>query len=296
MFEVCTIIVNSLRKEFGIMNHRKDLSNVDGKRFCLYKQNHVIVERVHSAISLILIILLEIMFMPKCCEQVWNSIGFRIYWVLAVGWIAAELVIVGGLEYRFRQKVSIHSRFKISTVRLNCICFLLSVINCLTNILFIFLYPLTISMSEFTEIYLLTKIILIAASICYSCFLVVLRKSYFSCLYSTYNKSRFKECITAIDIAVVCNDGEVIIPDVSKQTLDLGFGNDVLLIEDQEVTIIALDRMRAVIFANGEDFNKAVVPNGTDFVVKDLINFANLKKGSAKTDADVLELLNVNSI
>ena len=99
------------------------------------------------------------------------------------------------------------------------------------------------------------------------------------------------------DIIIVSVDGTVHVLDETKETIEFGYRNEVLLLRDVGFQVIPLDKLRAILLINGRDFNKAVIPaKGNTFTVKDLSGCSQFSDHSLRTDAEILRVLNSNSI
>ncbi len=100
------------------------------------------------------------------------------------------------------------------------------------------------------------------------------------------------------DIILVKRNHTVHVVDEKVETLDFGYKNEILLLQDYSCDKVPLANVRAIILANGVDFNKVLVPDVTNrtFIVKNLIGCSGWEDRSYRTDTEVLRVLDANFI
>lgn len=82
------------------------------------------------------------------------------------------------------------------------------------------------------------------------------------------------------------------------ETLDFGYKNEILLLQDYSCDKVPLSSIRAIILTNGLDFNKVLVPDVANrtFIVKNLVGCSGWEDRSYRTDTEVLRVLDANFI
>lgn len=275
------------------MNHRKRLDKSGSFKLLLIEGHHVFVERIYFLYSLFLIMILEVWLFHTLFSWIFSNF-YEIYLISCLLWLAVELLIIYRMENSFHNKMYLSSG--ISSWRLNVIPLFLCVVNSSSNVIYLFVFSVGIRNSFISIIYL--KIIIFCLSGLYICFLGLRLKKIIGVDYNPAVNTINLKTIGFGDIILVKRNHTVHVVDEKVETLDFGYKNEILLLQDYSCDKVPLANVRAIILANGVDFNKVLVPDVTNrtFIVKNLIGCSGWEDRSYRTDTEVLRVLDANFI
>lgn len=293
MNKLIDFVLTEIREVLGHMNHRKRLDKSGSFKLLLIEEHHVFVERLYFLYSLFLIMLLEVWLFHTLFSWLFSNFH-EIYLISCLLWLAVELLIVYRMEDSFHNKIYLPSG--ISSWRLNVIPLFLCVVNSCSNVVYLFVFSVGIRNSFISMIYL--KIVIFCLSVLYICFLGLQLKKIVSVDYNPAKNTKNLCSIGFGDIILVKRGNTVYVVDEKVETLDFGYKNEILLLQDYSCDKVPLSSIRAIILTNGLDFNKVLVPDVANrtFIVKNLVGCSGWEDRSYRTDTEVLRVLDANFI
>lgn len=275
------------------MNHRKKLDHSGSFKLVLSEEHHTFIEKVYFLYSLFLIMVLEVWIFHKLFS--WVSINFNeLYLLLCMTWLVIKLLVIYKMEDSFKNKMYLPP--EVSSWQLNIIPLFLCLLNSCINVVYLFYFPVNSRDSFILMIY--SKIVVACLSVLYICFLGCRLKKIIGVNYNPAVNTMNSETIGFGDIILVKRDDTIYTIDEKVETLDFGYKNDVLLLQDSSCNRIPLLSIRAILLVNGLDFNKVLIPDTVNkrFIVKDLIGCTNWEDRSTRTNAEIIRVLNANFI
>lgn len=289
---IVDFVLTALKRELGFMNHRTRLDKRANFTLCLFEEHRVYSEKIHFLLTLFLLSILEFFILDWLHGVIVRWLALR--WVFLILWLAIELIVVFGMESLFKRWVMLPLQDRANHWKINFIPLLLCMMNSCVNIAYLFFIEFSESFIIFVEL----RIIIFAFACLYVCSILLRLKKIVKVDYNPTSSNRNQYSIGFGDIIIVKRDGTVHVLDEAVESLDIGYENEILLVQDYSYEEIPMSELKCILFVNGRDFNKAVIPDLTtrSFKVKDLFGCSTWSDYSVRTDSEILRVLGLNSV
>ena len=257
----------------------------------MFEKHYVWFLHLRLFIKLSLIMALECIALLLCSG--WLKNYYSICPVLSIILFGAGMMYVYVNEKGYADRLLWQEQDRKLHLWINAVPLLLSILDVCSTV--IYLWVIKDSLAIY--LLLLSKLMIF----CTFCAYVIIRqigmKKIVRFTYEPKENCDLPGVIGFGDIIIVSADGTVHVLDETKETIEFGYRNEVLLLRDVGFQVIPLDKLRAILLINGRDFNKAVIPvNGSTFTVKDLSGYSQFSDYSLRTDTEILRFLSGNSI